>query len=414
VLLNLWATWCGPCKVEIPWFSEFEAKYRDRGFAVLGVAMDDDGWTSVLSYLEKMKMSYRVMIGDDTLAQRYGGIDSLPETLLIDRDGKIAAQHVGLTGKSNYEDEIVQLLGSNRSPGTMLKFAFTLALAALACSAADLVGDVRSSAEQSDFTRANGCIRSYEAQRGQTPESILALSWMARTALAQKKYDQADRYAQDTYQRVQKELKKRPLDREPDLPLALGASIEVQAQVLAAKSQRTEAVSMLEVELKKYSATSIHARIQKNINLLSLEGKPAPPLKGVSLPKGKPALVFFWAHWCGDCRAEAPILAQLKKEYGPKGLVFVGPTQKYGYIGANENVPPGVELPYIEKIRQTYYSGVVDGPAVVSEQNFLNYGVSTTPTLALVDRRGIVRLYHPGELTHQELRSAIEGVLQRP
>ena len=57
--------------LEIPWFSEFEAKYRDRGFAFLGVAMDDDGWTSVLSYLEKMKMSYRVMIGDDTLA---GGV----------------------------------------------------------------------------------------------------------------------------------------------------------------------------------------------------------------------------------------------------------------------------------------------------------------------------------------------------
>jgi cytochrome c biogenesis protein CcmG/thiol:disulfide interchange protein DsbE len=74
------------------------------------VAMDDDGWTSVRPYVEKMKMSYRIMIGDDTLSRQYGGIDSLPETLLIDRDGKIAAEHVGLTSKSNYEDEIVQLL----------------------------------------------------------------------------------------------------------------------------------------------------------------------------------------------------------------------------------------------------------------------------------------------------------------
>ena len=111
VLLNFWATWCGPCKVEIPWFTEFANKYRDRGLIVLGVAMDDDGWTSVRPYLEKMKMSYSVMIGDDALSQRYGGIDSLPETLLIDRDGRVAAQHVGLTSKSNYEDEIVQLLG---------------------------------------------------------------------------------------------------------------------------------------------------------------------------------------------------------------------------------------------------------------------------------------------------------------
>ena len=103
----------------------------------------------------------------------------------------------------------------------------------------------------------------------------------------------------------------------------------------------------------------------------------------------------------------------MKTEYGPKGLVLIGPTQKYGYIGADENVPSRIELPYIEKIRKEYYGAVVDGPPVVSEQNFLNYGVSTTPTLALVDRAGIVRLYHPGEMTYQDLRSAIEGVLQR-
>ena len=71
-------------------------------------------------------------------------------------------------------------------------------------------------------------------------------------------------------------------------------------------------------------------------------------------------------------------------------------------------------VPFIEKIRKEYYAAVVDGPAAVSEQNFLRYGVSTTPTLALLDRRGIVRLYHPGGMTYQELRSAIQGVLQTP
>lgn len=296
----------------------------------------------------------------------------------------------------------------------MFKYAVSLISVGLSCFAADLVGDVKAAAGRGDYTKASSYIQAYETQRGQTPESILALSWLGRTALAQRKYDEADRYAQETYRRAQQELKKRPLDREPSLPLALGASLEVQAQVLAAKGQRTEAVSMLEAEIRKYAKTSIHARIRKNINLLSLVGKPAPPLEAASLPRGKPALLFFWAHWCGDCRAEAPILARLKKEYGPKGLAFVGPTRKYGYIGAEDNVPPSVELLHIENIRKESYSAVVDGPAAVSERNFLNYGVSTTPTLALVDKGGMVRLYHPGGMTYEELKSAIEEVLVKP
>ncbi len=110
VLLNFWATWCGPCKAEIPWFVEFSNQYRETGFAVLGVSMDDDGWTSVRPYLEQKHVTYRIMLGNNALAARYGGIDSLPQTLLIDRDGKIAAIHVGLVSKSEYADEISQLL----------------------------------------------------------------------------------------------------------------------------------------------------------------------------------------------------------------------------------------------------------------------------------------------------------------
>jgi thiol-disulfide isomerase/thioredoxin len=292
-----------------------------------------------------------------------------------------------------------------------MKFALALALVALSCRAADLVTDVRGAASQADFARARAYIQLYESQRGQTPELILALSVIARSALAQNKNEDADYFAQQTYDRALRELERRSLDFEPHLPVALGASIEVKAQVLARKGQRGEAVSLLESELKQYAATSIHARIQKNINLLSLEGKPAPPLQYVSLPKSKPALLFFWAHWCTDCRAEAPILVRLKREYGGKGLSFIGPTQKYGYIGVEENVSPNVEVLYIEKIRKEFYGEVVDGPVPVSENNFLAYGVSTTPTVVLTDANGIVRLYHPGRMTYDELRSAIEGVL---
>ena len=110
VLLNFWATWCGPCKIEIPWFIDFETRYKDRGFAVLGVAMDDEGWEIVRPYLEAKKVNYRVVIGNDRLATLYGGVESLPTTFLIDREGKIASVHVGLVSKSEYANDIQQLL----------------------------------------------------------------------------------------------------------------------------------------------------------------------------------------------------------------------------------------------------------------------------------------------------------------
>jgi peroxiredoxin len=110
VLVNFWATWCGPCEVEIPWFIEFEQKYKDQGFAVLGVSMDDDGWKSVQPYVAKHKINYRVMIGSEVVSQQFGDIASLPTSFVLDRQGRIAANHVGLVEKKEYQDEIVKLL----------------------------------------------------------------------------------------------------------------------------------------------------------------------------------------------------------------------------------------------------------------------------------------------------------------
>jgi peroxiredoxin len=117
VLLNFWATWCGPCKVEIPWFVEFERKHKDRGFAVVGVSMDEDGWQAVKPFVSELGINYRILLGSDSIAQLYGGVDSLPTTFVIDREGRIAAVHIGLVSKRSYEKDIDEILGTSASSG---------------------------------------------------------------------------------------------------------------------------------------------------------------------------------------------------------------------------------------------------------------------------------------------------------
>jgi thiol-disulfide isomerase/thioredoxin len=289
----------------------------------------------------------------------------------------------------------------------------TLAVALLAplSVSAGIVEDVRGAFAQNNVEAATALLNNYKSHAGMTPEYIVAVSWMGRGLLARKDYTGAEKYARDTYQLATNALKSRALDQEPNLPLALGASIEVHGNVLAASGDRAQAVAYLQGELRKYDKTSIHDRIQKNILLLSLEGKPAPMVAGVSIPKGKPVVLFFWAHWCPDCKQEAPILKTLRQEFGSKGLTIVPVTQKYGYVANGDDAPPAVEVPYIEKIRSEYYSAVVDAPAKISEEAFRLYGASSTPTLVLVDRNGIVRNYHPGAMTYEELRSKILTLL---
>jgi cytochrome c biogenesis protein CcmG/thiol:disulfide interchange protein DsbE len=109
VLLDFWATWCTGCKVEIPWYMEFQSKYKHGGLAVIGVSMDEDGWKSVKPFLKEHPISYSVVVGNTELAKLYG-VDSMPMTLLIDRNGEIAASHVGMVDKDAFEGEIQTLL----------------------------------------------------------------------------------------------------------------------------------------------------------------------------------------------------------------------------------------------------------------------------------------------------------------
>ncbi len=118
VLLSFWATWCGPCKIEVPWFIEFEQANKDRGFAVIGVSMDEEGWAVVKPFLAEWNVNYRTLLGDSMIAQLYGGVEALPTNFLIDRDGRVASAHQGLIGKSTYQNEIQELLSAQPGGGS--------------------------------------------------------------------------------------------------------------------------------------------------------------------------------------------------------------------------------------------------------------------------------------------------------
>jgi thiol-disulfide isomerase/thioredoxin len=299
-----------------------------------------------------------------------------------------------------------------------------LILIALATPAwAGIVEDVREAVSQNGFTAADIYLKSYRAKNGVTGEYVEAYSWMARAALSNKDYDQAAAYAKQTEELAAEQLKQHPLDAEPHLPIGLGAAIEVEAQTLAAQGKTPQAVAVLQSAIKTYGDTSIKARLQKNLNLLSFTGRPAPALHGeeflgskpqtLAQLKGSPILLFFWAHWCSDCKAEAPIITQLRTEFAPKGFIVVGPTRYYGYTAQQEHAAPADELKYIDAVRQRFYGGLLDMPVPISKYNFDVYGASTTPTLVLLDRTGKVAWYHPGAVPYEQLKSEIEKVVAR-
>jgi thiol-disulfide isomerase/thioredoxin len=297
----------------------------------------------------------------------------------------------------------------------------SLALTGASAQPSPVVTDVRAAIKAGDFAAATAVIATRRAGRAWTPELLEALSWIGRGHLAAGNLDQAENVGRETYDLSTALLKTRPLDQDARLPIALGAAIEVLAQVQAQRGARSDAVVFLQKEFNTHQRTSIAKRIQKNVNLISLEGRPAPALDlseylGARPPslaslKGKAVLLFFWAHWCSDCKQQSPILATLADKYRDRGLVVFAPTQRFGYVAGGKPAPPDEELRYIDQVRQQYYPVLMGQPVPVSEANHLRYGVSSTPTLVLVDRAGIVRLYNPGRLTMEQLEPKVMALL---
>ncbi|HUO16786.1 MAG TPA: redoxin domain-containing protein [Verrucomicrobiae bacterium] len=112
VLLNFWATWCGPCKIEMPWFVELQDEYGSQGLQIVGVAMDDSSKEDIAKFAKEMGVNYPVLLGKEAVGDEYGGVPALPESFFIGRDGKIVDKIIGLKGKAEIEDAIKKALNT--------------------------------------------------------------------------------------------------------------------------------------------------------------------------------------------------------------------------------------------------------------------------------------------------------------
>ena len=288
-----------------------------------------------------------------------------------------------------------------------------------------IIGETRAAVAEADFGRAEALAREALAASPGAPQALEALSWVARGALAADDLNLALTVARDTRRLTEEALVGRSPNTDQNLEIALGAAIEVQAQVTARRGNLTDAVYLLERAIEQYAGTAVHARLQKNAHMLSLVGSEAVPLDTseflgdvrASLEdlRGRPLVLFFWAHWCPDCKAQAPSIAALMNEFGDRGLQVVAPTQRYGYT-ETRGVVAGrdEERAHIEAVQREFYPFLSGVPMPLSQANFRNYGVSSTPTLALVDREGVVRLYNPGNLDEATLRAEVQALVNEP
>ena len=281
---------------------------------------------------------------------------------------------------------------------------------------------VRDALNAKDFERAEVLAAADMANTKESPISIEAFSWLGRDLVARKRYDEAMTYASRTYGIVEEHLKRRKLDDEPRLPIALGAAIEVQALAMAGQGRRSEALMHLQREIEQFKGTSIIMRLNKNLHVIGLEGKPAFPLTskewlGPRTPtlaelKGKPVVIFAWAHWCGDCKTQGPLLEAVVNKYKDSGITVIAPTQRFGYAEKRRPVGPEEELAYIEKVRDEFYPWMKTVSVPVSDELYLKYGVSTTPTYVMIDRDGKVSTYLPGQPKIEEIDALVQKIVR--
>jgi thiol-disulfide isomerase/thioredoxin len=277
----------------------------------------------------------------------------------------------------------------------------------------DLVRIVRAKLSAADLPSAEAWVEDWRRDYGTDATYWDAKGWLARGAWMLREPERALAHARD----VQAGVAAAPEDHLG----ALGAALESEGRVRAERDGATAGAAYFRAAAGRSADVAFRSRMWKNVNLLELVGQPAPPLAvgdavGEPVPtleslRGRPVLLYFWAHWCGDCRASAPALARLRERYAERGLAVVAPTRLYGTGAGGAAAAPDDERRHVAAVLAEQYAALPGMPVPVDTETMVRYGGSATPTFVLVDRDGVVRLYAPTRLTEDALAAAIEPLL---
>jgi thiol-disulfide isomerase/thioredoxin len=280
------------------------------------------------------------------------------------------------------------------------------------------VSGIRNKLAAGDLPSAESILEVHREQHGEDGPWLAGLGWLARGALLVGDTAAARQYASDTRAAVTRRLAGRPLTQDRDAEGALGAAIEVEAQLMARKGGRRDAVELLRRELAvPETPPAFRSRLYKRLAQLTLEGSAAPELVvedqmgSAAVPtlaslKGRPVVLFLWAEWCADCKAQATSLARVVARHRDAGLATIALSRWY----ETGDSARAIERVRADSVWSAVYIGLQDVPRAVSTRSMVEYGGSATPTFVFIDRQGVVRRYTPTRLSEAALEREVAAV----
>ena len=277
------------------------------------------------------------------------------------------------------------------------------------------VTGIRNKISAGDLPSAESMLEVHKDRYGESASWLSGLAWLARGALLTGDTAKARRYADEVRIRVDRRLATGGTLEKDTLETPLGASIEVVAQLLAHDRGPKAAAEYVRGELaRRKGPAAFQSRLNKRINMLELTGARAPEIAiedtlgrapTLASLKGRPVLLFLWAEWCGDARAQAASLVKARSA-GPKDLQVIALTRYY----EDSTAARVRERARVDSVWKADYAALRDVPIVFSTASMIRYGGSSTPTFVFVDRTGVVRRYTPTRLTAEDLTATLAAL----